>query len=226
MKAMTYAIQLRDAELDIHVRGVADLACATAMQLGLSDEGTRMTRETALLHDVGKAAIPDKILSKPGMLDDAEWSVMKRHTIIGERMVSATLAPVARLVRSTHERFDGYGYPDGLAGDDIPLISRIVAVCDAYDAIVTGRPYREARDPATAIAELRKCSGTQFDPEIVEACVYVLDEETRSDVAPAIFELVQKGDFSGSSPVRGMVLSAAGADGDFAGEGAASRYAA
>ena len=146
----------RDAELGIHVRGVADLACATARQLGVADEDMRITRETALLHDVGKTAIPDKILNKPRVLDDAEWAVMKRHTIIGERIVSAApgLAPVARLVRSTHECFDGSGYPDGLAGDDIPLIARIVAVCDAYDAIVTGRPYREARDPATAIAEL------------------------------------------------------------------------
>jgi HD-GYP domain-containing protein (c-di-GMP phosphodiesterase class II) len=135
-------------------------------------------RQTGLLHDVGKVAIPDEILSKPGPLDESEWAFMKRHTVIGERIISAApaLAVVARLVRSTHERYDGDGYPDGLAGDDIPLIARIVAVCDAYDAMVTKRAYRAARDSSEAIAELRNCSARQFDPEVVEAFVSTLED--------------------------------------------------
>ncbi len=125
----------------------------------------------------GKVAIPDEILSKPGPLDESEWEFMKRHTIIGERIISRRRRsrPLARLVRSTHEHYDGGGYPDGLAGDEIPLISRIVAVCDAYDAMISNRPYRDARDPQAAIAELLRCSGTQFDPEVVEAFIGALE---------------------------------------------------
>jgi two-component system, cell cycle response regulator len=167
----------RDSELGIHLGGVADLASATAMRLGVPQEHMEAVRQTGLLHDVGKVAIPDEILSKPGPLDESEWAFMKRHTIIGERIISAApaLTVVARLVRSTHERYDGGGYPDGLAGDDIPLIARIVTVCDAYDAMVTKRAYRDAWDKPTAIAELRNCSGTQFDPEVVEAFVSALE---------------------------------------------------
>lgn len=167
----------RDSELGLHLGGVADLASATAMRLGVPQEHMEVAQQTGLLHDVGKVAIPDEILSKPGPLDEAEWAFMKRHSVIGERIISAApaLAVVARLVRSTHERYDGGGYPDGLAGDDIPLIARIVTVCDAYDAMVTKRAYRDACDGPTAIAELRKCSGTQFDPEVVEAFVSVLE---------------------------------------------------
>jgi HD-GYP domain-containing protein (c-di-GMP phosphodiesterase class II) len=155
------------------------------MRLGVPQEDMEGTRQTALLHDVGKVAIPDEILSKPGPLDASEWAFMKRHTVIGERIISAApaLAAVASFVRSTHERCDGRGYPDGLAGDDIPLISRIVAVCDAYDAMVTDRAYRDARDTPTAIAELRRCSGTQFDSEVVEAFVGALEAVGRSSLA-------------------------------------------
>jgi diguanylate cyclase (GGDEF)-like protein len=183
------ALAERDSELGVHLGTVAELACTTAALLGVPPESMEVVRKTALLHDVGKVAIPDEILSKPGALDDSEWEFMKRHTIIGERIISAApaLAAVAALVRSTHERYDGGGYPDRLAGDDIPLVARIVAVCDAYDAMVTDRAYREARDPSTAIAELRVCAGTQFDPIVVEAFVSaVLEAETAGSVpAPA-----------------------------------------
>jgi diguanylate cyclase (GGDEF)-like protein len=167
----------RDSELGIHLGGVAGLASATAIQLGIPQENIGAARQTGLLHDVGKVAIPDEILSKQGPLDESEWAFIKRHTVIGERILSAapSLAVVARLVRSTHERYDGGGYPDGLAGDDIPLIARIVAVCDAYDAMVTRRVYRAARSRSEAIAELRHCSGTQFDPVVVEAFVSALE---------------------------------------------------
>jgi diguanylate cyclase (GGDEF)-like protein len=172
------ALAERDSKLSVHIGGVAELACATAKRLGVPQEDMEATRQTALLHDVGKVAIPDEILSKPGPLDESEWAFMKRHTVIGERIISAApaLAAVASFVRSTHERHDGRGYPDGLAGDEIPLISRIVAVCDAYDAIVTDRAYRDARDSPTAIEELRNCSGTQFDSKVVEAFICALAE--------------------------------------------------
>ena len=171
------ALTESNSKLSVHLGGVAELACATAVRLGIPEEDMETTRHTGLLHDVGKVAIPDAILSKAGPLDDSEWEFVKRHTVIGERIISAApaLALVGRLVRSTHERYDGSGYPDGLAGDAIPLIARIVTVCDAYDAMVTDRAYRAARDRSQAIAELRHCSGTQFDPEVVEALVSVLE---------------------------------------------------
>ncbi len=170
------ALTERNAELGVHLGGVAEWACATAIRLGVPAEQMEAVRQTALLHDVGKVAIPDGILNKPGPLDESELEFMNRHTLIGERIISAApaLTVVAKCVRSTHERYGGGGYPDGLTGDEIPLIARIVAVCDAYDAMLTERPYRHARDRSAAIAELRLCSETQFDPEVVEAFVSVL----------------------------------------------------
>jgi two-component system, cell cycle response regulator len=170
------ALAERSSELGTHLGDVAELASATAKQLGVPEEAMGALRQTALLHDVGKVAIPLQILNKPGPLDAAEWAFMKRHTVIGERIVSAApaLRAVAKLVRSTHEHYDGGGYPDGLAGHDIPLIARIVIVCDAYDAMVTDRPYKEAFSRSEAITELRHCSGTQFDPQVVEALVRAL----------------------------------------------------
>jgi HD-GYP domain-containing protein (c-di-GMP phosphodiesterase class II) len=166
-----------DGSLVVHLGRVAELACATARRLGLSSEEAEKARQTAQLHDVGKVAIPDAILNKPGPLDASEWEFMKRHTIVGERIISAapSLAGVAKLVRSTHERHDGGGYPDGLAGDEIPLIARIVSVCDSYDAMVTERAYRGARSHAWAIAELRNCAGGQFDSGVVEAAIASMD---------------------------------------------------
>jgi len=165
------ALAERDSQLSAHLGGVAELACATAMRLGVPPDSMELVRQTALLHDVGKVAIPDEILSKPGALNDSEWEFMKRHTLIGERILAAApaLATVATLVRSTHERCDGGGYPDGLSGDDIPLIARIIAVCDAYDAMVTDRPYQPRRSVAGALAELERCAGTHFDPLAVGA---------------------------------------------------------
>ncbi|MDX6676873.1 MAG: hypothetical protein QOE31_925, partial [Solirubrobacteraceae bacterium] len=177
------ALAETDAELDVHLAAVADLAYASAMQLGIPQEDAEAARQTALLHDVGKVAIPDAILNKPGPLNAAEWAFMKRHTIIGERIISAApaLAVVAKLVRSTHERYDGRGYPDALAGEDIPLIARIVSVCDSYDAMLTKRAYREAHTRSWAFAELRRCAGTQFDPAVVEAVIHALEAGGRAD---------------------------------------------
>jgi diguanylate cyclase (GGDEF)-like protein len=161
----------RDPALGTHLDDVTYLCSAVAGQLGLSDEEITPLLQAAALHDVGKAAIPDSILNKPGPLDEEEWEFMRRHTLIGERILSAApaLSEAARLVRASHERWDGAGYPDGLAGKHIPLGARIIAVCDAFDAMTSARPYRDVIEAAAALAELRRCAGRQFDPDVVNA---------------------------------------------------------
>ena len=165
------ALAERNPELRHHLTGVAELAEATALRMRLGHDEVERVRHAAELHDVGKVAVPDAILTKPAALDDAEWAFIRRHTLIGERIVSAApaLTRVAQLVRSSHERWDGAGYPDGLAGEAIPLGARIVAVADAFDAMTGPRPYAVARSEEDAFAELRRCAGAQFDPAVVEA---------------------------------------------------------
>ncbi len=172
------AFRERYPDLQEHQRGVGALALAVGRRLGLDGEELDVLARAAELHDVGKIAIPDAILSKPEPLDEEEWRFMHRHTILGERilMAASALRPVARLVRSSHERFDGGGYPDGLRGAEIPLGARIIFVCDAYDAMRTDRPYSPAISSAEAIAELRACAGTQFDPAVVETFIATLAE--------------------------------------------------
>jgi len=169
-------LEQRDQMLGIHLDRVADLAKSTAAQLGLDDSEIERVVLAAELHDIGKAAIPDAILFKPGPLDADEWAFMRRHTIIGERILAGapSLTAIAGVVRSSHERFDGNGYPDGLAGEAIPLAARIVFACDAFDAMTTDRPYGAARTEDVAVAELRACAGTQFDPAVVEALAHTL----------------------------------------------------
>jgi diguanylate cyclase (GGDEF)-like protein len=166
----------RHPELGEHVDGVALLAVAVAEELGLDEQQTAQVRHAAELHDIGKVAIPDTIIHKPGPLDEEELAFMRRHTLIGERIVAGApaLAPVAELVRASHERYDGNGYPDGLAGDAIPLGGRIIAVCDAFDAMVEDRAYSASRTATDALAELRRCAGDQFDPAVVEAFTAVV----------------------------------------------------
>ena len=168
----------RDSALREHLSGVAELAERIAVRLGLGEHEVKLIVLAAKLHDVGKTAIPDEILNKPGPLDHDEWEFMRSHTVIGERIILAapSLAPTAGLVRSSHERFDGTGYPDALDGGAIPLGASIIAVCDAFDAMVATRPYRAAMAPADAVAELRRCAGTQFDPLVVEAFCAVAEE--------------------------------------------------
>jgi two-component system cell cycle response regulator len=165
------ALGEREPELLAHTAAVTGLARAVAGALGLDPEERDVIARAAELHDIGKVAIPDAILAKPGPLDDDEREFMRRHTVIGEAIIEAApaLRPVAALVRASHERWDGSGYPDGLAGDAIPLGARIVAVCDAYSAMVQERAYGDVLAEAAALAELRRCAGTQFDPAVVAA---------------------------------------------------------
>jgi two-component system, cell cycle response regulator len=169
----------RRPDLQVRLRDIGELALAVGRELHMGPEGLDEVARAAELHDVGKIAVPDAILDKPGELDPVEWSFMRRHPLIGERILLAApaLRPVARLVRSSHERWDGGGYPDGLRGDEIPLGARVVAVCDAFDAMTTERPYREVMSEADALAELRRCAGSQFDPLVVEAFCRVVTRE-------------------------------------------------
>ena len=166
----------RDSGLWLHVEGVAELAALVGSQLGLTGNDLDELRLAAELHDIGKLAIPDTVLQKPEPLDEEEALFMRQHTLIGQRILAgaAALAEVGRIVRSTHENWDGSGYPDGLAGEEIPLASRVILVCDAYSTMTTDRPYRAARTSANALAELHRCAGTQFDPAIVAALVETL----------------------------------------------------
>jgi diguanylate cyclase (GGDEF)-like protein len=164
------ALQERNPELAQRHAEVARLVVAVAERMGLPHDEHTQLRQAAELHDVGKLGIPEELLHKPAPLDDEEWAFVRRHPLIGERIIGAApaLAPAARLVRSTHERFDGTGYPDGLAGEQIPLGSRIIAVCDAFTAMTSSRPYTAQRTVPEAIAELRQCAGSQFDPAVVD----------------------------------------------------------
>ncbi len=153
------------------MRAVRDTACAIGAELGLDGEDADALRHAAALHDVGMIAIPSTILDKPGPLSDAEWQMVRLHPVIAERILAAApaLASSARLVRWTHERFDGAGYPDGLAGTQIPIAARIISVAAAFRAMTADRPYAAARPAAEALDELRRCAGTQFDPDAVQA---------------------------------------------------------
>ncbi len=173
------ALAERNPELGSHLRNVAVLASLVAEKFSLPAEDVESIRQAAELHDVGKVAIPDAILFKPGLLNENEWGFIRRHTLIGERIIGAApaLRRVAAIVRSTHENLDGSGYPDGLAGEEIPLGSRIIYVCDAFHAMTTDRAYRPAVDEDAALREIRRCAGTQFDPEVVDRFCATLAEE-------------------------------------------------
>jgi len=167
-----YVVETDDEYTGAHSRDVVDLSRSTAAALNLPASQRRAVEFAAMLHDVGKIYVPKEILHKPGELDAYEWEVIRNHTIQGERIlkqVGGALARVARYVRSSHERYDGRGYPDGLAGEAIPIESRIVSVCDAFSAMTTERPYRHAMPVAVALEELHDAAGTQFDPRVVDA---------------------------------------------------------
>ena len=150
-----------------------DMSAAVARNLGLSPAEVERVKSAARLHDIGKVGIPDEILNKPGPLTDEEWKLMHQHPVIGERILRVLpgLGAVALIVRHEHERWDGGGYPDGLAGEEIPLGSRIILAADTYHAMTSDRPYRAGKPHADAIDELMRCAGTQFDPKVTEVLI-------------------------------------------------------
>jgi len=183
LQALLERSDLRAEQVD----GVGRLAGRVAARLGLRGEAVDEVVRAAELHDVGTMAVPDALLAKPGPLSEEEWALMRTHSAAGERILGAApaLRPVARLVRSSHERWDGAGYPDGLAGEEIPLGARITLACAALHAIVSDRPHRRGLPLDAALAELRRCAGTQFDPRVVAALLEVVREEGAPGVAPA-----------------------------------------
>jgi HD-GYP domain-containing protein (c-di-GMP phosphodiesterase class II) len=171
-------VEADDTYTGEHCRGVVRLALDVAGQLGLDAHQRRNVEFGALLHDVGKIAVPKEIINKPGRLDEREWAVIMTHTIEGQRMldrVGGIMHEVGLVVRSSHESWDGSGYPDGLRGETIPLESRIVAACDAFNAMTTTRPYRKAMTTDDAVGELVGHAGVQFDPQVVQALIRTVD---------------------------------------------------
>ncbi len=179
---LVHALAARHPELSEHLAGVAELATAVARELEMTGSDLEELKVAAALHDVGKMAVPDAILHKPGALDSDEWEFVHRHTTIGEKILQAApaLASAGELVRHSHERFDGRGYPDGIAGTDIALGARVIFVCDAFDAMVSARPYSRRMSDDEALAELERCAGTQFDPVVVQAFKHVLERRKQS----------------------------------------------
>jgi HD-GYP domain-containing protein (c-di-GMP phosphodiesterase class II) len=177
LAVLTSTVEAKDDYTACHGEDVAVLAERVALRMSLPSSHARDVRYAAMLHDVGKVAVPSEILLKPGPLTDEEWVTMRSHAAVGGDLVARidAFAHLAPAVRASHERWDGDGYPDGLTGERIPLAARIIAACDTYDAIVTDRPYRAGRTPGEACAELRRVAGTQLDPDVVHAVVAELD---------------------------------------------------
>lgn len=188
LQAFRASLRAITQETEEHSQRIRELAIRLGRALGLSQRELDELSLLAEFHDIGKITIPQSILEKPGPLDEEEWALVRKHPEVGFRITQSIweLSSIANYVLFHHERFDGTGYPRGLKGEDIPLLSRIIAICDAYDVMVTGRPYRKARTKEEAIAELKRCSGTQFDPRIVEAFIAILEEPQPQNLsAPA-----------------------------------------
>ena len=191
--ALTAAASAHDRDTNEHAHRIVRLAEATARLLNLSDDEVNLVCLGALLHDIGKIGIPDAILHKPGPLTAEEWTVMRRHPEIGREILmqaGGIFAALARIVVAHHERWDGRGYPTGMKGEDIPLAARILTVIDSYDAMISPRVYKQPISPAAARAELRRCAGSQYDPQVVQAFLRVLDmyeqEQTKEKVRDTI----------------------------------------
>jgi diguanylate cyclase (GGDEF)-like protein/PAS domain S-box-containing protein len=177
--ALLAALEARDQYTGEHSRIVVQLAQGVARELGLDEQKMLEVEQVAILHDIGKVGIPDSILLKRGPLTDAEWQLMRQHPAVGERVVANTesLAHLAPAIRAEHERYDGRGYPDGLAGDEIPIASRITLACDAYHAMTSDRPYRRHLTREQALVELRDNAGSQFDPDVVAALLNLVEAD-------------------------------------------------
>ena len=173
IESLVSALEIQDPATSRHALAIVELAARVGRRLGLPPASVRRLEHGAALHDIGKIGVASELLRKPGPLDEEETRAMRCHPELGARILEPVprLRAVAPIVRASHERFDGLGYPDGLVGKSIPLESRIVAVVDAFDAMVSDRPYRAAMSRNAAIVELRASAGTQFDPRVVRAFV-------------------------------------------------------
>jgi diguanylate cyclase (GGDEF)-like protein/putative nucleotidyltransferase with HDIG domain len=185
--ALAAALAERDSYTGEHSASVVEMAKTVAAALGLDELDVERVGHAALLHDIGKVGVPDRILHKSGPLAGDEWELMREHPLIGERILRAIpgLGSVARMVRHEHERFDGGGYPDGLRGDEIPIGSRIILACDAYHAMTSHRSYRDAMAHDEAVAELVRGAGSQFDPKVISALLTRVTARSRSSRTPS-----------------------------------------
>jgi diguanylate cyclase (GGDEF)-like protein len=188
VEALVTLVEKRDRSLGYHSQQVADLVRQLALARGMSLKEAQVVALAGQLHDIGKVAIPDAILQKPGPLTEEEWEQMRRHSIVGAEVISCvpSLRPLAPVIRAHHERWDGQGYPDHLQSEQIPLAARLIAVVDSYTVMITDRPYQLARSPAVALVELQHCAGSQFDPRVVEALTGLLQgtqDQSQHEVA-------------------------------------------
>ena len=179
IQALAAAIAARSGYTRYHCEKVADMTAGVVARMGYDLSRVRLAHLCGTLHDIGKIGVPEAILEKPGPLTDEEWAIVKRHPVIGAEILShvesfQTIVPV---IRHHHERWDGRGYPDGLAGEKIPLLSRVIAVADAFDALTSDRSYRPRRSVPEALAEIERCAGTQFDPRVVQVFLAMMREE-------------------------------------------------
>jgi HD-GYP domain-containing protein (c-di-GMP phosphodiesterase class II) len=188
-EALVSLVEARDHLTGSHCQRVADLVLRLALVLGWPAPEAQMLMLAARLHDLGKVAVPDVILQKPGTLTQEEWDLVRRHPVVGAEIIShiPALRPLAPVIRAHHERWDGQGYPDQLVGETIPLGARILTVADAYLSMIVDRPYQPARAPAAAVAELRRCAGSQFDPQVVEVLAQMLLAERLPEEAVSLW---------------------------------------
>jgi HD-GYP domain-containing protein (c-di-GMP phosphodiesterase class II) len=184
VEALAALVDARDAYTGQHAQLVAALSRHLALDLGLDASGAEWVSRAAQLHDVGKVGVPDAVLQKAGGLDEAEWALIRQHPVVGADIVSRVpaLRVLVPAIRGHHERWDGRGYPDGMAGPAIPLAARILSVADAYDAMMRDRPYRHALNPQDALMEIRRGAGSQFDPGVVDALERIIAREAEAQV--------------------------------------------
>lgn len=194
LRAIVSSLEEKDSYTHGHSIRVAEYSTLLAQELNLSEVEVREVELSALLHDIGKIGIPDGVLLKPARLTRAEFEIMKSHPVRSARILAkiSALQPLIPGIRHHHERFDGLGYPDGLKGDEIPLYARIILIADTYDAMTSTRPYRLALDKEIAFAELDKCSGTQFDPVLVDAFVKAIRRQESGVEKTERFSIIKK----------------------------------
>ncbi len=188
VEALANALEANDEYTSSHARWITDLALKVGEELGLEGSSLKRLELGALFHDIGKIGIPETILAKPGPLTPAEREVVETHPELGEKIIAPIdrLEEVRPIVRHCHERYDGDGYPDRLSGDDIPIESRIILVCDAYHAMTTDRPYRKRLSADEALRRLQEAAGTQFDPRVVEVCTRVMASPGAAELPSAL----------------------------------------